>query len=149
MNRQQGFTLIEVLIASVILFAAIGLAVVAYQSSNKSMQSAEDTLTMLRPLPIMLDTIEQQLRGVPNQKHEGGGEALGVTFRWQATPVKAYPPRPRFDPDKAEFIQYPVRFVMYQVDLNLQLGNKDRSFSYQKLGWIEALATGFEGAAVE
>ena len=88
------------------------------------------------------------MRDVPNQQHEGSGEALGVSFYWLATPLKAYAPSNRFDPDRGDFVEYPERFILYDVKLTIKLGNKERQFNYQKLGWIFAPSV-VEGKAVE
>lgn len=137
--KQQGFTLVEVLIASVILFAAVGLAVVAFQSSVKAVQVAENTAEILAPVPLLLDAIELKLRDVPAQPYQERGEVLGVNFQWVATPKATYAPKPRFDPDFANFVNYPERFVMYQVSITLTKNARSRELQYEKLGWMPAM----------
>ena len=147
--RVKGFTLVEVLIASVILFAAVGLATQAYINSNKTLQVAEDTLELLSPIPLLLGNIELALRNVPIQNYSFEGEALGVKYRWRAEPSKTYAPAPRFDPDNGLFVEYPERFAMYQIELVVVGNGKERVFTYQKLGWSEASTGNFEGRAIE
>lgn len=137
--KRNGFTLVEVLIASVILFAAIGIASVAFQSGTKTMSSAAETSLLLRPLPLLLDEIEQSLRGVPIQSHKKVGVVLGVQYQWSAEPATRFAPPARFDPDKSEYIEYEERFALYNVTLTLMYQRKQKKYDFQKLGWSEAL----------
>lgn len=137
--NQRGFSLVEVLIASVILFAAVGLAVVAFQSSVKSVQSAESTAEVLAPLPILLDAIELKLRDVPAQPYQEQGNILGVSYQWLAEPKEFYAPKARFDPDIANFVTYPERFVIYQVRITVSKEGRSRTMQYEKLGWMPAM----------
>lgn len=133
----RGFTLVEVLIATVILFTSIGLATQAYLSSNKSASTAKTSIELLTPLPMLLDNIEASLRDVADTQHSASGVVLGVSYQWQANPIKTFAPKPRFDPDAGEFVTYPTRYVLYEVNLNLKLDNKERDFVFKKLGWLK------------
>lgn len=140
--KQTGFTLIETLIASVIMFTAIGLAVLAYQSSNKAVEASEQTLLMLTPVPLLLDTIEQRLQNVPAQRYSEAGTALGIAYQWTAEPAAMFAPESRFDPERGDFVQYSPRYVMYNIRLELSVGNRVKTFEYQRLGWLPLTDSG-------
>jgi len=61
-NRQSGLTLIEVLIAAVILFAALSLASVTISSLRTNSASAERLITTLQPARMIAMAVRQQIR---------------------------------------------------------------------------------------
>jgi hypothetical protein len=137
MKIVKGFTLVEVLISSVILFMAIGLGMVAFSSIDKSVHASTDVVTLLNPLPLIVNEIENDLTNSPAGEKTKEGELNEVKYKWVATPEKVLPPKPRFDPDRGDYIEYADRYVMYSISLTLSRDNKSRVFRFRKVGWIK------------
>lgn len=137
--QQRGLTLLEVLIASVILFTAVTVASEAYRTNLLATLKASDTATILTPVPLIVEQVRQELRARPEERVEGRGEALGVVFEFSAETVAFAPPPRRFDPDTAEFRTYEPRFRLYAVTLSLRRGLRQRQFSYRELAWSAEL----------
>ena len=135
MKRQRGFTLLEVLIASTILFTTIALVSETFRAAMRSSAKAEGVVTMLTPLPLITSSIRSQLRSNPVDHLEGGANLLGVDYRWSATAVRYGSPAPRFDPDDGGFRDYPPRFRLYDVRLELHCLGQNRLYEYQEVAW--------------
>lgn len=135
-SKRRGFTLVEVLIASTILFATITVISESYRASLMASEKATRTAQMLTPLPLIVGHIKNKLLETPEERVRGSGEVLGVRFEFDARSTKfAAPPR-RFEPDSGEFRTFLPRFRLYDVSLSLQTGAQGRSFVYQELAWL-------------
>jgi prepilin-type N-terminal cleavage/methylation domain-containing protein len=134
-RRQAGFTLVEVLIAATILFMALGVAGYSYQSSLVASRKAETLVMLLTPLPMILESVRDELRQHPLPEYRGQGSLLGVRYRYAATTVRYAPPAPRFDPDRVAFVAYPPRFRLYDVTLTLEGAGSRREYLYQEIAW--------------
>jgi prepilin-type N-terminal cleavage/methylation domain-containing protein len=131
--RSTGFTLVEVLIASVILFAAITIAADTYRTHLITTEKATATAKMLTPLPLIVGTIRNDLQQSPTESLEGRGELLGVRYDYRADTLQFAPPPRRFDPDRGEFRDYPPRYRLYGVKLNLYWQRRSRQIEYREL----------------
>jgi len=134
-RRERGFTLLEVLIAATILFAALAVATETYRSALSASSRAEGLVSLLTPLPLITSSIRSELRSKPVEKLDGGAELLGVNYAWQATTARYGSPPRRFDPDATDFVDYPPRFRLYDVRLELRRAGQERVFLYQELAW--------------
>jgi prepilin-type N-terminal cleavage/methylation domain-containing protein len=135
MKLERGFTLVEVLIASTILFTVLAVASEAYRNALLASSKAQTLVEMLTPLPLMTSSIRNQLRTNPVERLQGEAELLGVQYRWEAVTARYGAPAPRFDPDEAEFIEYGRRYRLYDVTLELSLRGQQRNYLYQELAW--------------
>lgn len=138
-QRQQGFTLIEVLIAAVIMFTVLATATLSLRGALVASERATRTTELLAPLPWITSTIRDRLRDrvleSPTPEYSGDGALFGVDYRFRAELVSFAPPPSRFDPDVANFIEYPPRFGLYDVELTLEREGEISSFIYQELAW--------------
>lgn len=137
MNRAhaRGFTLIEVLIASTILFIVIAAAAEGYRGALLASRRAESLVRLLTPLPLITAVVRDELRANPAERVAGGAELLGVRYEFEAITASYGAPPRRFDPDAADFREYPPRFRLYDVHLRLHAGEREREFLYRELAW--------------
>ena len=135
MNRQRGFTLLEVLIAATILFTVLAVATETYRNSLLASGRAQGLVTMLTPLPLITSAIRNQLRSNPVEKLSGSSELLGVGYEWEAITIRYGSPPYRFDPDVTDFVSYPKRFRLYDITLKLRRAKQERVFLYQEIAW--------------
>jgi prepilin-type N-terminal cleavage/methylation domain-containing protein len=135
MNRARGFTLIEVLIAATILFMVLAVAGYSYQSSLLASRKAESLVALVTPLPMILETVRNDLREHPDAERSGQGTLLGVHYGFEAKTMRYEPPPARFDPDQAVYTKYAPRFRLYDVSLTLAHAGAQRRYLYQELAW--------------
>jgi type II secretory pathway component PulJ len=135
----DGFTLIEVLIASVILFASITVISESYRASLAAGQRATATAEMLTPLPLITSTIRASLRERPEERLNGEGELLGVRYSFEAVTVRFEPPPPTIDIDLQDIRTFAPRYRLYDVRLSLERRSARRQFIYQELAWLPQL----------
>ena len=135
MTRQDGFTLLEVLIAATILFTVLAVATETYRNSLLASGRAEGAVALLTPLPLITSSIRSQLRSNPVEKLQGRADVLGVDCEWEAATIRYGAPPARFDPDSTDFISYKPRFRLYDVRLRLRRGTQERVYLYQEIAW--------------
>ncbi len=138
-REQRGFTLIEVLIAAVIMFTVLATATVSLRGAMHASERASRKTELLAPLPWITPTIRERLREYPGDnlatEHNGEGVVFGVEYRFHASLVRSGAPPPRFDVDAADFIEYAPRFGLYDVELELEREGEKSRFVYQELAW--------------
>ncbi|CAH1528278.1 hypothetical protein DA096_15315 [Vibrio rotiferianus] len=83
-SGSKGFTLLEVLIASLIIFAAIALTSVVYSNSLSSSLKAQRAVKIATILPIMQDSIASELMLSKERTGSGKGALAEVTYEWKA-----------------------------------------------------------------
>lgn len=99
MKRALGLTLVEVLVAAVILFAALSLSALALKSLRQNSAQAEKVIKMAEPVRMIVLTVQQQIRAKPEAELTGAGEAFKVSYSWHAAVVKTGSAPSRFDLD--------------------------------------------------
>ncbi len=136
MNRQSGFTLLEVLIAATLMFVVIAVAAETYRSALLASRRAENVVGMLAPLPLIVAAVRSALRDEPAERKDGASELMGVSYRYEATTVRFGAPPRRFDPDVGGLTAYAPRFRLYDVRLTLRYQGQERVYLYQELAWL-------------
>ena len=134
-SREHGFTLVEVLIAAVIMFTVLATATASLQAAMHASERASRTTELLAPLPFITPTIREILRDNPAPERSGEGVMFGVEYRFHARMIRFGAPPVRFDPDVVDFVEYAPRFGLYDVELELELEGEKSSFLYQELTW--------------
>lgn len=133
--RARGFTLLEVLIAATIFFAAIVALSEAYRVSVEAQRRAEATIRMLTPVPRLMSRVENLLRENPVPLLEEEGLMFGVTYRIVARAEESFAPPARIDPDSDAYSSYEPRFSVYDVSLTLGFGGRKKTLNYRELAW--------------
>lgn len=139
----RGFTLIEVLIAAVILFITLSTAAVSYQTIVSSNLRAENIVSVQTIIPLARMNIHQHLREKTDlgQQEQGNGAIGDWTYNWVANRVSYTPPAERFDPFLADFTEYKPRFHRFEITLTLNADDFSRTVSYEELAWNKNVAT--------
>ena len=139
LSAQRGFTLVEVLIAAVIMFTVLATATLSFRGALIASERATRTAELLAPLPWITSTIRDSLRETVSEnlapEHSGEGVLFDVSYRFRAVRVRAGAPPPRFDPDAADFIEFASRFGLYDVEVELERHGATSRFVYQELAW--------------
>lgn len=135
MTKSRGFTLIEVLIAAIILFSALALISDIFKSAMLSTSKAVSNSQYYQITPSAISAIKANLREKANGKNiqtlEGTVVLLDIHYQWEAERISFKPPAStQFD----DFISDP-RFSVYKLQVNVEQGNKKREFSFEAATW--------------
>lgn len=134
--KQQGFTLLEVLVASVIMIAVLAVTALSFQSARRSSETAIATLEMLVPLPLISDTIKAQIRANPIESLHGNGQLNGVSYKWEAKTLLFSTAPSSYDAENDVVVNFSPRYRLYQVELTLTLANKSEHFQFKAVSWL-------------
>lgn len=136
MRQSKGFTLVEVLIAAVILFAALSLSALTLQTLRQSSAKAEKVIKTLQPARMIALSIQQQIRSQPQDEMSGTGALGEVLYEWQAKVIKTGSAPAQLDIDSSTLVVPPERFRLYQVDLQLSLDGRTEYLQFKELAWL-------------
>lgn len=114
MRRQSGFTLLEALMAGVILFAVIASMTSLYQGALTALLKSEAAVDRATAVPFMMDMIRFDIR--QEKKREGSGTIQSQQFRWKAEVIQQGGP---FVPQglEGEYQADPDKYILLQVTL--------------------------------
>lgn len=136
-RQQSGFTLLEILIAMTIFFAAATSGLLAYQNSMASSQKAEQVIKLLAYVESVqqqvFDQLQQSQHSFPQQ---GDGNFLDITYNWKASLVQTGAPPEDYDAETGAAVLYKPRFSLVDIELMLQSDSTQRVFFYQELLWL-------------
>lgn len=133
MKRQVGFTLVEVLVAAVILFMVISSATIAYRGAVLSAGRAESVTRMLTVVNLVSDRIRADIRQDPQPNKSGEGSLSGVGFTWSATVNETLSATSNLAGSNGAM---PDRtYSLYNVDMTLSYQGYHRDFHYRELAW--------------
>lgn len=139
MQRQNnGFTLIEVLIAMTILTASVVTAMLAFQNNMRNSAKAAEVTHLLTQVEVFRSAIAFDLQHTDRRSQELFSQ--GVRATWKAEQVAYEPPAKYFSDAELEFRTYGPRYRLYEVTLNLEFGSSRRTFTYEELAWDERLS---------
>ena len=141
--NSRGFTLIEVLIAGVILFMALAAGMSAYQTAMGGSQAAAQQVKLMQVSELVQahikkaiqDAVSDNGQGLAPQQLDGQTALFEVDVNWQASLVEQGSPPARFDESALNDVNYAPRFFQYQVTLQLHHDSRARSFTYRELAW--------------
>lgn len=137
-RRQPGFTLLEILIAMTIFFAAATSGLLAYQNAMASGHKAELVTKLLTYVGSVQQQVLEQLQQLPqhNFPQQGDGVFLDISYNWQATLVQSGAPPEDYDAETGTVLYYKPRFSLVNIELVLQSDGTQRVFHYQELLWL-------------
>lgn len=128
MKKNEGFTLIEVLIASVIMFSVVALTALVYSNSAIATSKSQRAIRIASMLPLLQEDIESNLFHSLQNEVSGEGMINSVEFRWNAKVLRA-----------EHMLQNAMsadlnnkRSYIWDVTLRVQLKNIIRIYEYQE-----------------
>jgi type II secretory pathway pseudopilin PulG len=130
-----GFTLVEILIAMVILFATISTGMLAYSNALSNSERAKNVIKIYSALPMLQQSIKQQLLQNP-ELTSGKGQLLGVNFEWHAEPGELTSPPAEIDDVDGSATQRAARYRQHRISLLLRFAETERQIIYQELTWL-------------
>ena len=135
--RAQGFTLLEILIAALILFSVLATMTEVLRTTLSSSVSAEASLALAEAAAALRPQVSLALRASDPRarRHEGEGDYGPTRYRWSAekldqgetlTVVEGETLAPQ---DRGR----PIYF--WRVELTVSAGKRERSFQFNELSW--------------
>lgn len=136
MKTNKGFTLVEVLIASVILFSSIAVVAELYSSSQFTSNKISNSVQLFQvgkvAIPVIKSSVRRRLlySEFPNVI-EGAESINGVAIRWSAMKeLRYFPPKP------IDELEINIdRFAVYRLDVEMQFNTKEYAFSTKVNVW--------------
>lgn len=141
-RASRGLTVVEVLIAAVMIFSVMTVVSEGYRASLLASRKSTELEALLAPLPLVLNRVRSDLRdGVAKDRTEfqNDGTILSVEYRYIARSEKFKPPMSGYDFATDQIRDYAPRYHLFHVMLTLKFGSTERSFEYRELAWLPDL----------
>lgn len=140
-NHNKGFTLIEILIAAIILFSALAITAELYSASSLSANKASQKAHFYQIHPVAISAIKNQLRQLTENRalaeHANKFVISGIEYQWNARRILFKARAPDFDDFMPPIEQFGVFNV--QVTASLPSSNheaiKSENFQFEVATW--------------
>lgn len=136
-SKSKGFTLLEVLVAGVLLTVLLSLATSAYTQLQLSSGKAESVVNLHRPIMGIVRQIEDVLRHSEGKITEGRGRMQQVDYEWVAKLQQFKSPPSRSVADDQFIATYAPRFMLFSVSLEVRNQQSQRQYSFDVLAWTK------------
>ena len=130
MHKISGLSLIEVLVAAVLLFASLSLATLAFNISIKTESSALNALKRSAEKRFVNELIAEQLRLRP-QSDNGEGTFNGNSFQWKTINIHSKWSRAGFDIESNSEVEF-GKFVSLKV---IEINYLNEKYIFKHLYW--------------
>jgi prepilin-type N-terminal cleavage/methylation domain-containing protein len=137
-KNNRGFTLIEVMVAAVILFSVIATVSMIYRGAFLSSEKANNHINISAVLPSVLTNIRQNIRLKGNSSAEilnNRASAWDVKYQWQAQLIKKASAPAKLDPDSGAMITPPEKYKLWQVELIMKRNGVTKQYQFNELSW--------------
>ena len=134
----QGFTLIEILVASVILFSSIATVSMVYRGAFLSSERANKHVNVTAVLPAILAIIKNEIQIQSNSTEvtlNNKSSAWAVNYHWQASLLAFKTAPPLFDVDSGKMSTPPKKYKLWLVNLTLESNGLTKRFQFNEYSW--------------
>ena len=130
----KGFTLIEVLIASFIMFIALATFSLVFRGAVLSSERAEVNVSTSAYTSLIVGKISSTLKlNHANSEMKGQGSLLGKRFSWVANVQDSSRPPARYIGNSLSQASHQAK--IWQVELTVIVGSSERHFTYNEVTW--------------
>jgi prepilin-type N-terminal cleavage/methylation domain-containing protein len=137
-NKAQGFTLIEVLVAALILFSSIAMVSMVFRGAFISSEKANNHMVISGVLPAVLATLRQDIRDqgdISLTQLRDKGAMWDVNYQWQAALVAHQSAPEKFDIESRKLVTPPAKYKLWQVELTLTHKSLSKQYQFNELSW--------------
>ncbi|SUI75431.1 PilW family protein [Shewanella morhuae] len=135
-SRSKGFTLIEVLIASFIMFLVLNAMTLIYRGAIISSIKAEQSIQTNGYLPLMMNDIKQYIRmNTERTELSATGTIAALTYEWKAEVLLNGSAPSMYSPEEKRVIVQPPRYKVWQVSVISKLGKYEKNYKYLEISW--------------
>ncbi|WP_144213626.1 PulJ/GspJ family protein [Shewanella donghaensis] len=138
-SRQKGFTLLEVLLASFILFIVLAGMTMVYRGALLSSRIAERSIDSHQIVGFATADIKNRLSsGINLTESEvaGAGQVNGVKYSWTGKNILDKKGQSILNPD-GDFSVPSTRYQNWEIQLTLQINNYQKTLNYRLFRWQE------------
>ena len=133
-NNLSGFTLIEVLVASLIAFISLSAFTLVFRGAIIASEKAESALLTTSIATVVTSDISSEIASNKIENSlSGKGELLEGTYFWEAKVVDTIKPPARFV--GAEISQAEHRLKKWKVSFNVTINGRSREYQYEEISW--------------
>lgn len=139
-KQNQGFTLIEVLVASVILFASIATVSMIYRGAFLSSEKADQHVRISGIIPSLLANIRKDIQAQANSVESQlsrKGNVWSIQYNWQANLVDHKGAPFKLDVDTGDYLQPPLKYKLWQVNLNVEYKTTHKPYQFYEISWSD------------
>jgi len=137
-GHEKGFTLIEVLVASLILFSVLTISTNIYRSSIKAVEKVSAITLISRALPFVREDIKTKIF----QKEIKGEDVFNknISYTWHCAPLETSKNIISAYDEFTGGLQYGhFNLALNKVFLTIKYGNgfliKEKKYQYKELSW--------------
>jgi len=138
-TQSAGFTLIEVMVAAVILFSVIATVSMIYRGAFLSSEKANNYVVISGVLPSILATIKDDIQSRKNislNTISNKGNAWAINYQWQATLQEQSTPPKKFDPFTKKLTIPNINYKLWTVSLKLEYKGVNKEYVFNEFSWI-------------
>lgn len=133
-RQQQGFTLLEVLLAGFILFITIAAMTMVYRGALLTSSKAEKSLDISAVVIPVRQLISDQVGKNSHLASSFGEGRYGeVNYRWKSSRTHVGFPSPILMEDSGLFND--LRYYLVEVDVQFQIGSLTRDYQFKEMAW--------------
>ncbi|SEK47163.1 prepilin-type N-terminal cleavage/methylation domain-containing protein [Colwellia chukchiensis] len=135
-QTNKGFTLIEVLVASFILFLVISAVTMVYRGALLSSFKAERVLTFSAFVAPIAEQISMEIKAEKKEEQLQGSGTMGqLSFTWHASVNQQSKAPEQFNAGSGQMDSGNKTFKLWQVTMQLQLKNAVRNYQFNEISW--------------
>lgn len=135
-SKQHGFTLIEVLVASFILFLVITSITMVYRGALLSSHKAEQVVRFSGMVDPISEQVRSQVQSATGQQEiQGRGKMGEIEYEWQAKVMQYTTAPEQFNIETGEIEAGEITFYLWNVKMQLQLNSTQRQYQLTELSW--------------
>ncbi|MDG1750743.1 MAG: prepilin-type N-terminal cleavage/methylation domain-containing protein [Thalassotalea sp.] len=130
----RGFTLIEVLIASFIMFISLAAFTLVFRTTILSSEKAELNVSSAAYTTLIISKITFDLKNSHSlNEKSGSGELMGRHYQWQARVKETAKPPARYFGNSLSQAEHQAK--LWQVKLEVKVNGKNSDFLYEEITW--------------
>jgi prepilin-type N-terminal cleavage/methylation domain-containing protein len=137
-KKALGFTLIEVLVAAVILFSSIAMVTMVFRGAFISSEKANNHMVISGVLPAVLATLRQDIRLQGNltlTQLTNNGAMWDVDYQWQAVLLSYESAPEKFEPLSLKLVSLAPKYKLWEVQLTLKYKSLLKHYQFNELSW--------------
>lgn len=132
--KQSGFTLVEALIASLIMFIAIGIFTMVFRGAIISSQKASANIEISAAANLVVERISAELTNRHSGKNANGeGKIFDFNYTWRAKVKSSAKPPSRYLGGSK--VQADHTAKLWQVDLTFEKDERIVAFQFEEVTW--------------
>lgn len=124
-NKAKGFTLIEVLVASFILFLVIGTVTITYSGAVKGTLSASEAVKLHSYVPLLAEHITLSVRA---GERNGKDNFLDIQYEWKTQLLESKPVAQFYDQNSFQMQSSNKDAFLWQVLLTTTYNGRSTSY---------------------